>query len=39
MQAGYRPFPNQVVFKLSQGTEDMEHQAATGTGGVDGFRQ
>ena len=29
LQSGYRPFPNQVVFKLSQGTEDMEYQAAT----------
>jgi len=39
LESCYRPFPNQVVFKLSQGTEDMEYQAATGTGGVDGFRQ
>jgi len=34
LQPGYRPFPNQVVFKLSQGTEDMEYQAATGTGDI-----
>ena len=39
LQSGYRPFPNQVVFKLSQGTKDMKYQAATRTGGVDGFRQ
>ena len=39
LQPCYRPLRNQVVFKLSQGTEDMEDQAAAGTGGVDGFRQ
>src|SRR5690606_20356930 len=38
-QAGDGPLPDQAVLELGQGTENVEHQSAASTGGVDGLGQ
>jgi hypothetical protein len=39
LKPGNRSLSNQVMFKLSQCSENLKDQAATRTSGVDGFRK